>query len=203
MLTWHSHYCVLTPLVWRTMSAMVSQFMGADAAGLQQKNRQTRHYWPIVKGIYRRPMDFPHNGQYGNCGHVTTLLSLTQFLTFVLKFGFEPRLFLLVGRDFGLQFRDLIALCCRGMPQVPRLAECLQVMMTSSNGNIFRATGPMYRSPVNSPHKGQWHEALIFFSSAPWINGWINNREAGDLRRHRAHYYVVVMWTQQNFDLGN
>ena len=26
-----------------------------------------------------------------------------------------------------------------------------------------------------------------------WINGWVNNREAGDLRRHRGHYYVNVM----------
>ena len=24
-------------------------------------------------------------------------------------------------------------------------------------------------------------------------NGWINNGEAGDLRRHRGHYYVTVM----------
>ena len=27
-----------------------------------------------------------------------------------------------------------------------------------------------------------------------WINGWVNNGEAGDLRRHRAHYVVTVMW---------
>ena len=26
-----------------------------------------------------------------------------------------------------------------------------------------------------------------------WINGWVNNREAGDLRRHRGHYDVNVM----------
>ena len=26
-----------------------------------------------------------------------------------------------------------------------------------------------------------------------WINGWVNNREAGDLRRHIAHYDVTVM----------
>ena len=45
------------------------------------------------------------------------------------------------------------------------------------------------RSPVNSPHKGQWRRALI----CVWINGWVNNREAGDLRRHRAHYDVTVM----------
>ena len=26
-----------------------------------------------------------------------------------------------------------------------------------------------------------------------WINGWVNNREAGDLRRHLVHYDVIVM----------
>ena len=27
-----------------------------------------------------------------------------------------------------------------------------------------------------------------------WINGWVNNREAGDLIRYRAHYDVTVMY---------
>ena len=26
-----------------------------------------------------------------------------------------------------------------------------------------------------------------------WKNGWVHSREAGDLRRHRAHYDVIVM----------
>ena len=26
-----------------------------------------------------------------------------------------------------------------------------------------------------------------------WINGWVNNREAGYLRRYRGHYDVIVM----------
>ena len=51
----------------------------------------------------------------------------------------------------------------------------------------------MHRSPVNSPHKGQCHGALMFLWSAPWINGWVNNREAGDLRRHRAYYDVIAI----------
>ena len=59
-------------------------------------------------------------------------------------------------------------------------------MMTSSNGNIF----PL---PVNSPQKGQRRGALMFSLICVWINGWVNNREAGDLRRHRAHYDVIVM----------
>ena len=28
-----------------------------------------------------------------------------------------------------------------------------------------------------------------------WINDWVNNREAGDLRRHRIHYDGAVMFT--------
>ena len=60
-------------------------------------------------------------------------------------------------------------------------------MMTSSKGNIFRITDPMW--PVNSPHKGQWRGVLMFSR----INGWVNNREAGDLRRLRAYYEVIVM----------
>ena len=50
--------------------------------------------------------------------------------------------------------------------------------------------------PVNSPHKGQWRGALMFSFICAWINDWVNNREAGDLRRHRGHYDVNVMrWT--------
>ena len=47
--------------------------------------------------------------------------------------------------------------------------------------------------PVNSPHKGQWRGALMFSLICVWVNGWVNNREAGDLIRHRAHYGVIVM----------
>ena len=44
------------------------------------------------------------------------------------------------------------------------------------------------------PHKGQLRGALMFSLISAWINGWVNNREAGDLRRHRAHYDVIVMY---------
>ena len=50
----------------------------------------------------------------------------------------------------------------------------------------------IHRSPVNSPHKGQWRRALIFSLICVW-NDWVNKREAGDLRRYRAHYDVIVM----------
>ena len=47
--------------------------------------------------------------------------------------------------------------------------------------------------PVNFPHNGQWRGALMFSLICVWINDWVNNREAGDLRRHCGHYDVNVM----------
>ena len=51
----------------------------------------------------------------------------------------------------------------------------------------------IHRSPVKSPHKGQWRRALMISLICAWINVWVNDREAGGLRRHRAHYNVTVM----------
>ena len=53
----------------------------------------------------------------------------------------------------------------------------------------------IHRSPVNCPHKGQWRGALMFSVICAWINGWVNNHEACDLGRHRAHYDVIVMYS--------
>ena len=54
------------------------------------------------------------------------------------------------------------------------------------------------RSPVNSSHTGRWSGALMFSLICAWINGRINNRDAGDLRCHRAYNDVTVMTTFQN-----
>ena len=51
----------------------------------------------------------------------------------------------------------------------------------------------IHQSPVNSPHKGQWRGTLMLSLICAWINGWVNNRDAGDLGRHRDHYDVTVM----------
>ena len=70
-------------------------------------------------------------------------------------------------------------------------------MMTSSDANIFRVTGPLCWEFTGhrwiSLTKASDAEPWCFIWSAPWINGSVNNREAGDLRRHRAHYDVIVM----------
>ena len=68
-------------------------------------------------------------------------------------------------------------------------------LMTSSNRDNFRGTGPflrgIYRSQVNSPHKGQWRRALMFsliralnkrFSKQAW--GWWFEKPSRSLWRH-------------------
>ena len=56
-------------------------------------------------------------------------------------------------------------------------------MMTSSNGTIFRVIGPLCR--LFASHR--------FSLICAWTNGWANNRDDGDFRRHRAHCDATVI----------
>ena len=76
------------------------------------------------------------------------------------------------------------------------------IMMTSSNGNIFHVTGPLSGEFTGQrwlPHKkDQWHGALMLSLICAWINGWVNNGEAGDCRRNCAHFDVIVIFFNEN-----
>ena len=54
----------------------------------------------------------------------------------------------------------------------------------------------IHRSPLDSPHKGQWREAFMVSLMCAWTNVRANNRNAGNLRRHDAHCDVTVMKSQ-------
>ena len=75
--------------------------------------------------------------------------------------------------------------------------ETFSVLLALCGGGGGGGGGGIHRSPVNSPHKGQWRGAMMFYLICAWTNGSVNTRDAGDLRRHRAHYDVTVM----QFDL--
>ena len=74
--------------------------------------------------------------------------------------------------------------------------ECFHAMMMSSNGNIFRVTGPLCGEftchrwiPLT---KASDAELWCCFLFRAWIKGWVNSRGAGDLRRHRALGDITV-----------
>ena len=54
--------------------------------------------------------------------------------------------------------------------------------------------------PDEFPHKGQWRGALMFSLICAWINGWVNSHEAGKMRRHCAHYDVIVISVWSSMD---
>ena len=53
----------------------------------------------------------------------------------------------------------------------------------------------IHRASVDSPQKDQWRGTLIFSLICASTNGWANTWDAGDLRRHPAHYDVILMWS--------
>ena len=69
-------------------------------------------------------------------------------------------------------------------------------MMTASNGNNFRVTGPLCREFTGHlwiPLTKASDVELWCFFDVRLNKTWINNHEAGDLRCHRAHYDVIIM----------
>ena len=75
----------------------------------------------------------------------------------------------------------------------------IHCMMTSSNGDIFCVTGHLcgeFTGPQWIP-RTKASDAELFSLICVWINNCVNNREAGDLRRYRTHYDVIIMALDQ------
>ena len=76
----------------------------------------------------------------------------------------------------------------------PSYARISIYMMMSSNGNVFRVTGPLCGEFTGDrwiPHTKASDVELSLI--CVWINDWVNNREVGDLRRYRGHNDLTVM----------
>ena len=131
--------------------------------------------WPFVKGIHWSLMDSPHKG------FVTPHKSLSIPLIFTGTNCLNGNR---VGTDFR-RYDDNVT------------AKWADVHDDVIKWKHFPRYWPfvrgIHRSPVNSPHKGQWRGALMFSLICVWINSWVNNGKAGDLRRYRVHYDVTVM----------
>ena len=79
-------------------------------------------------------------------------------------------------------------------------------MMMSSNRNIFRVNDPLCGEFTGHrwiPLTKASDAELVFSLIRAWTNGWVNNRGAGDLRRHRAHDDVIIMSWQISWTRGS
>ena len=144
------------------------------------KNVRASHYWPFVRGIHRWfHCDSEHEGPVMRMFRACGKLFRTN-----AKNAFHPLVYPTIKRVVTTwgpsQYKDVV------LPH----DDVIKWKHFPRNWPFVRG---IYLSPVNSPHKGQWRGALVFPLICVWINGWVNNREAGDLRRNRAHYDVTVM----------
>ena len=82
-------------------------------------------------------------------------------------------------------------------PCIQRLLKVMDFHDDVIKWNCFPRYWPIVRgihpSLVKSPHKGQWRGDLMFSLICTKTNDWASHRDAGDLKRHRAYYNVVVM----------
>ena len=135
-------------------------------------------------------------------GRVTHICASTQgyhgFRMFGAKSLFEPRMvYLLIGpleRNFNKIWNQNIIKSWKGLwkCQLWNIVYFISLsLMTSSNGSIFLVTGPLWGEST-----GQRPVMWSFdVSNDLRLNKRLkkNNRDAGDLRRHRAHYDINVM----------
>ena len=120
-----------------------------------------------------------------------------HFGSFYVYFLFFISLF--ISNTFGTSFWALNASHCWRLLLLHRFHD--DVIKWKHFLRYWPFVRGIHRSPVDSPHKGQWRGALMFSLIWVWINGWVNSPDAGDLRRHCAHCDVIVILPFDYFPL--
>ena len=110
---------------------------------------------------------------------------VTFWLHSVWWFPTKPHLGTRVHRPWSMHSQEICTLVCSGLHD--------DVIKWKHFPRHWPYVRGIHRWPVNSLHKIQWRGALMFSFICAWINGWVNNRKADDLRRHRAYYDVTVI----------
>ena len=158
------------------MSEMASQITGVS--NVCPTTKETKHQssasLAFVKGIHRSPVDSLHKG-------------LVTRKMFTFDDVIMEQFFMTISMQWKILWTNMFR-CVNFSKRVVLLSglSIFCCMMTSSNfPRYWPFVRGFHRSPVNSPYKGQWRGALMFSLICIWINGWVNNREADDLRRYR------------------
>ena len=141
-------------------------------------------YWILRNKLQwnfnRNSYIFSHENAFENVWKRATILSRPQYVS-TLIYSF-------VLKSWGSN--------CRGAGKCASLQN-QNPYLVSWNKSWCHQMEAFYallaRSSLDSPYKGQARRALIISLICTWINGWANNREAGTLSHHRAHYDVTAM----------
>ena len=206
--TYMSHYSDVI------MSAMASQITDVSivystvCSGADKRKHQSSAALAFVTGIHRWPVNSPHKGQVTRKMLDDVIMRMILFKLQLGLIAVQPIMAYWIECD-NCNDNTAHYRCEKANPPIttnntetnrlltPRL------MMTSSNGNIFHVTGPLcgeFTGPGEFPARRPVTRSFgVFFDLRP-NKRLINNREAGDLRRYRGHYVVIVMDTQTSLE---
>ena len=198
------------------MSAMASQITGVSSvcsticSGADQRKHQSSASLAFARGIHLCPVDSLHKApvtrkMFPFDDFIMALDCLHMHLLFSKKYDM-----IWISLSFAISTRNIPG----DLGQIPwQLSPWLLALPSHQltewywlrkhddviKWKHFPRNWPFVReiqwSPVNFPYQGQWRGALMFSLIYAWINDWVNNREAGDLRRQHGHYDVIVMFS--------
>ena len=169
------------------MSVMASQITSLTIvystvdSGADQRKHQSSASLDFVWGIHRSPVNSSHKGP------VTRKM-----------FAFDDVLMTVVSMDLTTHILAIHTTRNKAY-LIPPYAIRLQYLHTWWRHQMESSCALLALCAGNSsvtgeiPPQGQWRGALMFSLICAWINDWVSNGEAGDLRRHRARYDVIVM----------
>ena len=84
-------------------------------------------------------------------------------------------------------------LCSSETPFIPRATHD-HIMITSSNGHIFRVTGPLCGNSLVTSKSGQWCGVLTCSFISAWTNGWVKNWDAITLIMISLWWWIHKIW---------
>ena len=185
------------------MSAMASEIIGITivystvCSGAYQRKHQSSGSLAFVRGLYRWPVNSSHKGPVKR--------KMFPFDDVIISWC------LLYGQGLTKHHscRDIEKLICMTWLHTHAVASMMVQWWRHQMDDVIKwkhfprywpFVRGIHRSQVNSPHKGQWRGSLMFSLICTWINGWVNHREAGDLRRHRARQRIAwwKLWHRRN-----
>ena len=100
-------------------------------------------------------------------------------------------------------FSALLAICAGNSPvtgEFPMQRPVMRSFDVFFDLHLNKRCG-IHQWPVNSRHKSQWRGALMFSLICIWINDWVNNCEAGDLRCFHTRYVIVMNFSSNMIGL--
>ena len=178
-------------------------------------------YWPFVRGIHRSPVNSPHKGQWRGAlmfSLIYARIKNKRLSTHSRGWWFETlscslwrhrnevasevrhgwvssEFYVLWPRSSLYQIAACRQLYDRVLlePTVPVSTILFDYIVRKHDDVIKWMCGEFTGQRCIPRTKASDAELLCFSLICVWINSWVNNREAGDLRRYRAHYDVTVM----------